>query len=67
MDTLNFYRHIRKQGMQFSQKLFGQLDRSDLNNVGRLLGILQKNVLMFDDEGSGGTEINPLNLSHKSK
>ncbi|MCF8008094.1 MAG: hypothetical protein K9K84_11885 [Methylovulum sp.] len=57
MDTLNFYRHIREQSVQFSPKLFGQLDRSDLNNAGQLLWILKKNVLMFDDEGLGGTEM----------
>ncbi|MDP1772575.1 MAG: hypothetical protein Q8L15_09855 [Methylobacter sp.] len=44
--------------MEFNSKLFRQLNRADLDNVGRLLGILRKGKLMFDEEGSGGTDIN---------
>ncbi|MCK9397986.1 MAG: hypothetical protein M0Q44_20655 [Methylobacter sp.] len=58
MDSLKYYRQLRTEGMEFNSKLFGQLTRTDLDNIGRLLGILRKGILRFDEEGTGGTDIN---------
>jgi hypothetical protein len=57
MSSLEYYRQLRAEGMDFNSKLFRQLNRADLNNVGRLLGVLRKGVLMLDEEGAGGTNI----------
>lgn len=57
MSSLEYYRQWRAEGMDFNSKLFRQLNRTDLNNVGRLLGVLRKGVLMFDEKGARGTNI----------
>lgn len=58
MNSLKHYRQLRSEGMNFNSKLFRQLTRADLDNIGRLLGILRKGALKFDEEGTGGTDIN---------
>ncbi len=58
MNSLEYYRQLRSEGMDLNSKLFRQLNRADLNNAGRLLGVLRKGVLMLDDEeGTGGTNM----------
>lgn len=57
MNAIKNYQQLRAEAANFSYKLFGQLKRTDLNNAGRLLGILHKGILMFDDEGTGGTNM----------
>jgi hypothetical protein len=57
MTKLDEYRKIRTEGTALCTKLFGQLSRTEFNNAGRLLGILHKNTLIFDEDGTNGTEI----------
>ena len=56
-NSIEHYRQLRTVGTELNHNLFGQLSKTDMNNAGRLLGILHKGVLMFDEEGSGGVEI----------
>lgn len=57
MSFFNPYHKIRTQLTEQSTKILAILDKSDLHNVGRLLGILHKGALVFDEEGTGGTEV----------
>lgn len=54
MNTIEEYRAIRKAGVELNMKLFDEFKRSDLDNIGRQLGILRKGVLKFDEEGTDG-------------